>query len=343
MALGGPAGAFVGMGLGAGLKAISGEPDKSGKVKDLQLRFRSVPDEAGVFYRIWFPNPLPTDTLGLASVIDDRNKRLGAYAPFADRNGFFCAGREIQSQQTDIYVPYAALRYEELGLYEINVSVISRMADGPRCLGMGRIGIDLPAPAVWRPGLFLEPLIALCMVVARTEGHPSAKKLRTMQDFFVKNFKLIGPDVSDLRQVMKRRLPPQPEGLIQRVTRRFPAMEPQAIVRLLGEIARSDSPITPDEAHCIKRVAVRLGVNADRWSAMSDGLELGVMSHCKVLGVPKDASVDEIKKAYRALIRQYHPDRVASLPVEFRQLAEKKSKELREAYEGLLKHAQERE
>lgn len=47
----------------------------------------------------------------------------------------------------------------------------------------------------------------------------------------------------------------------------------------------------------------------------------------KTLGVSKDASEQEIKKAYRKLIRQYHPDKNPD-----NKLAEEKSKEINEAY-----------
>jgi hypothetical protein len=54
-----------------------------------------------------------------------------------------------------------------------------------------------------------------------------------------------------------------------------------------------------------------------------------------VLGVPPDATLDQIKTAYRALIVQYHPDKVAQLGPELRQLAAEKSRQINDAYRML--------
>ncbi len=52
----------------------------------------------------------------------------------------------------------------------------------------------------------------------------------------------------------------------------------------------------------------------------------------EILGVPRNASQEEIKRAYRRLAMQYHPDRH---PPEKRKWAEEKFKEISEAYEVL--------
>ncbi len=54
-----------------------------------------------------------------------------------------------------------------------------------------------------------------------------------------------------------------------------------------------------------------------------------------VLGIGKDASPETIKKAYRRLASQYHPDKVAHLGGEFKELAERRFKEIQEAYQEL--------
>ena len=53
----------------------------------------------------------------------------------------------------------------------------------------------------------------------------------------------------------------------------------------------------------------------------------------EVLEVTPAASLEEIKAAYRAKISSYHPDRVASLAWEFRELAEERSKMINDAYD----------
>jgi DnaJ-domain-containing protein 1 len=56
----------------------------------------------------------------------------------------------------------------------------------------------------------------------------------------------------------------------------------------------------------------------------------------RVLELPADASLDEIREAYRRLMSQYHPDKVASLGRELRELAESKSKDISVAYQEAL-------
>jgi len=55
----------------------------------------------------------------------------------------------------------------------------------------------------------------------------------------------------------------------------------------------------------------------------------------RILGLDDHASDLEIKQAYRRLANQYHPDKVAHLGREFRELAEIKFKEIQRAYQEL--------
>jgi len=57
-----------------------------------------------------------------------------------------------------------------------------------------------------------------------------------------------------------------------------------------------------------------------------------------VLGIRRNATKEEVKKAYLKLAGTYHPDKVNHLGNEFRELAEKRFKEIQEAYQELMKN-----
>ncbi len=57
----------------------------------------------------------------------------------------------------------------------------------------------------------------------------------------------------------------------------------------------------------------------------------------EVLGVPRSASDAEVKRAYRRLLSQHHPDKLVSkgLPEEMMKIAAQKTHEIRQAYERI--------
>ena len=53
------------------------------------------------------------------------------------------------------------------------------------------------------------------------------------------------------------------------------------------------------------------------------------------LGISPGASKDEIQSAYRARMREYHPDKVAHLGEELQELAHRRSIDIQQAYQRL--------
>ena len=55
----------------------------------------------------------------------------------------------------------------------------------------------------------------------------------------------------------------------------------------------------------------------------------------QILGIPENATDDEVKRAYRDLARKYHPDNYHDNPLA--DLAQEKMKEINAAYEEITK------
>ena len=56
-----------------------------------------------------------------------------------------------------------------------------------------------------------------------------------------------------------------------------------------------------------------------------------------ILGVPAEATADQVREAYKHLISKYHPDKVDALGQEIRDLAERKTQEITAAYREAMR------
>lgn len=93
------------------------------------------------------------------------------------------------------------------------------------------------------------------------------------------------------------------------------------------------------EYEAIKRYFTGESSSYDYQGGMGQSHESLVKKYTQVLGVSPDASMSEIKKAYRKLVKEYHPDKLASgsMPEDYVNFANQKIREINEAYEYLEK------
>lgn len=98
-------------------------------------------------------------------------------------------------------------------------------------------------------------------------------------------------------------------------------------------LTAKEETLIRDAAHIFRMSDERINQLKGRFGGHNAG------SAYQVLGLHRDASNDEIKKAYRKLVTKYHPDKVTGqgLPEEFKQTAEEKFREIQNAYEEIRK------
>lgn len=107
---------------------------------------------------------------------------------------------------------------------------------------------------------------------------------------------------------------------------------------ILSKVAAADGTINPEEKRILDQAAAIFRLQYRRTTAAS-GFYSTSDKNYEILGVKRTDSVEVIKKSYKKLIKDYHPDIVSAkgLPEEFINIATEKFKEINQAYEEIRK------
>lgn len=190
---------------------------------------------------------------------------------------------------------------------------------------------------------FLVAMISLAAKVAKADGRVTEQEVRSFDGFLRDR---LGMSVEDRRVAARlfneARDSQVPAEEFARQVRVLIGHQPDRLrdlVALLMSVATADGQMAPAEDRVLRSIARELGLSARDYEeavAMFDP-HRSIDASYAVLGVTRDATDDEVKKAYRRLAREYHPDVVANkgMGEDFQKFADEKMRAVNGAYDAV--------
>jgi len=232
---------------------------------------------------------------------------------------------------------------------------VGGIIDRAQSLGLGAVN---PLGNGQRKLVFLETTFMLMGKLAKVDGHISKDEINHVEDFIQK----MGMSAESRKQAISQfKLGSAPDFDIDASLNAF--MEhcgqtlhlKQVMLMYLIVMAAADGRVDAKEEALLKQVANRLGyqdhefqqmlamvLNQTNFRQSGPGATPSASSvddAYKAIGVSKDDSDAVVKKAYRKLMSQYHPDKLIGqgLPEDMIKVATEQAKEVQVAYDLIKK------
>jgi len=189
---------------------------------------------------------------------------------------------------------------------------------------------------------FTTAVIVLCAKMAKVDGQVTPDEIAA----FKKIFQIPTDEQETVGKLFNeaRREATGFEPYAQQIAALF-SHQPAVLEEILGAlfvIAKADGVVHPNELQFVQQVAQIFGFGPHRFEQLK-AIYLGSGEQdsdaYEVLGLTRDVADGDIKKTYRKLIRENHPDTLMAqgLPQEFIDLANEKMAKINAAYDRIEK------
>ena len=187
-------------------------------------------------------------------------------------------------------------------------------------------------------GDFEVSLLILASIVIKSDGKQEQSELDFVRQQFVHMygktranhaFKLF-KNINKQDNISKRQVCMQIKQMMDHASR-------LQLLHFLFGIAKADGHVAEVEMKEIYTISGYLGISSRDFESIKAMFYNSTDNAYKILEIDKNATVDEVKKAYRKMAKKYHPDRVIHLGKEHQKGAEEKFRQVQSAYEHIQK------
>ena len=186
-------------------------------------------------------------------------------------------------------------------------------------------------------GDFIMGLLILTAAVMKADGKVMKSELNFVKDFLAKNFGAnnLQNRLDILRQLLDKNI--DVYQTCEKIRISFPYATKLQLLHYLFGIAVADNDCTKAEKNLIERIANLIGLSQADYKSIEAMYFRVTDSAYVILQVERNATDEEIKRAYKRMCIKYHPDKVAHLGEEAQKAANEKFQEINNAYEQIKK------
>lgn len=190
---------------------------------------------------------------------------------------------------------------------------------------------------------FMAVLLTGITYVIRADGKVMHSEMQCLRSFLRQNFgeaAVAEGEAIVLRLIERQKQDPytfrnEVLACCQQLRKMLDSSQIDILLNFYVAIAKADNQVPQSEVDAIRELATALGFSNEYVDQLM-GLGGKTLDDAyKVLGVSSSASDAEVKRAYRKLVIENHPDRVATLGDDIRRAAERKLQQINDAKEKI--------
>lgn len=184
-------------------------------------------------------------------------------------------------------------------------------------------------------GDFEISLLILASVVIKSDGKVDQRELNFVRSQFVGMY---GKDRANnafklFKGIIKKEV--SAHQVCVQIRQHMPHASRLQLLHFLFGIAKADQHVAGSEVNEIRKIAGYLNINQYDFESIKAMFYDDSGSSYKILEISKSATEDEVKKAYRKMVKKYHPDKLQGLGAEHIKGAEEKFLQIQKAYEQI--------